>query len=79
MWNFQGPVGIQDGQVVDRGLRANIEVAIRPDGVFHQFTYGPTPPLPDDIRREMNLAVTPGPRIWRNLPPARVYTYRRAL
>jgi phosphatidylethanolamine/phosphatidyl-N-methylethanolamine N-methyltransferase len=51
--------------------------AMRPEGVFHQFTYGPVPPLPDDIRAEMGLTVTPGPRVWRNLPPARVYTYRR--
>lgn len=51
--------------------------AMRADAAFHQFTYGPNPPLPDDIRREMALTATPGPRIWLNLPPARVYTYRR--
>ncbi len=52
--------------------------ALRPDGVFHQFTYGPRHPLPDEIRAEMGLTVTPGRRIWLNLPPARVYSYRRA-
>jgi phosphatidylethanolamine/phosphatidyl-N-methylethanolamine N-methyltransferase len=52
--------------------------AMRPDGVFHQFTYGPRPPVPDDIRASLNLTVTPGPRVWRNLPPARVYCYQVA-
>ncbi|MGL4321400.1 MAG: class I SAM-dependent methyltransferase, partial [Paracoccaceae bacterium] len=52
--------------------------ALRPDGAIYQFTYGPKPPLPEPIRAELGLTVTPGPRIWLNLPPARVYTYRRA-
>jgi phosphatidylethanolamine/phosphatidyl-N-methylethanolamine N-methyltransferase len=52
--------------------------ALRPDGAIYQFTYGPKPPLPEAIRADLDLAVTPGPRIWLNLPPARVYTYRRA-
>ncbi len=51
---------------------------LRPGGAIHQFTYGPKAPLPDDIRQEMGLIATPGPRIWLNLPPARVYTYRRS-
>jgi phosphatidylethanolamine/phosphatidyl-N-methylethanolamine N-methyltransferase len=62
---------------LNRAIFAGALRAMRADGVFHQFTYGPNAPLPDDIRRKMNLVVTPGPRIWRNLPPARVYTYRR--
>jgi phosphatidylethanolamine/phosphatidyl-N-methylethanolamine N-methyltransferase len=52
--------------------------ALRPGGAIHQFTYGPKPPLPDDIRTALNLSATAGPRIWLNLPPARVYTYQRA-
>jgi phosphatidylethanolamine/phosphatidyl-N-methylethanolamine N-methyltransferase len=51
---------------------------LRPDGAIQQFTYGPKPPLPDDIRQELGLTLTPGPRVWLNLPPARVYIYRRA-
>lgn len=49
--------------------------ALRPDGAIYQFTYGPKPPLPDPIRAALGLRVMPGPRIWMNLPPARVYTY----
>jgi phosphatidylethanolamine/phosphatidyl-N-methylethanolamine N-methyltransferase len=52
--------------------------ALRPHGAYYQFTYGPKPPLPETIRAELGLKVTSGPRIWLNLPPARVYTYTRA-
>jgi phosphatidylethanolamine/phosphatidyl-N-methylethanolamine N-methyltransferase len=62
---------------LNRAIFAAALQAMRADGVFHQFTYGPTPPLPEEIRSEMNLHVTAGPRVWLNLPPARVYTYRR--
>lgn len=50
---------------------------LRPGGMIRQFTYGPKSPLPEAIRAELDLTYTFGPRIWRNLPPARVYTYRR--
>lgn len=46
-----------------------------PDGVFVQFTYGLLSPIPPDacIGR---YAAHGGPPVWRNLPPARVWTYR---
>ena len=46
---------------------------LRPGAPFIQFTYAPTSPIP---------LTTPGvlarvsPRIWRNFPPAQVWTYR---
>lgn len=49
--------------------------ALRPSGFIRQYTYGLGPPLPDATRRALSLQVTAGPRIWFNLPPARVYTY----
>jgi phosphatidylethanolamine/phosphatidyl-N-methylethanolamine N-methyltransferase len=52
--------------------------ALRPGGTVTQFTYGPKAPLPETIATALGLTATSGPRIWRNLPPARVYTYRRA-
>ncbi len=48
--------------------------ALQPSGFIRQLTYGAGPPLPDAIRRTLSLQVTEGPRIWFNLPPARVYT-----
>lgn len=60
--------------------RAIIEGAfavLRPGGFFVQFTYGARPPLSDDTLDEMGLTTHRGPKVWGNLPPARVYTLRR--
>ncbi len=46
-----------------------------PAGVFVQFTYGLTSPVPRQICAKKYSARSSGP-IWRNLPPARVWTYR---
>jgi phosphatidylethanolamine/phosphatidyl-N-methylethanolamine N-methyltransferase len=45
-----------------------------PDGIFVQFTYGFTSPVP----RTAAFDVEGSARIWRNFPPARVWVYRRA-
>jgi phosphatidylethanolamine/phosphatidyl-N-methylethanolamine N-methyltransferase len=45
-----------------------------PGGIFVQFTYGLTSPVP----RNRAFAAEASPRIWRNFPPARVWIYRRA-
>lgn len=42
-----------------------------------QFTYGPTPPVPRDLREKLHLLGVRGRRIWRNVPPAVVWTFRR--
>lgn len=41
---------------------------------FVQFTYGVVPPIPP---RAAGAVATGSQRIWLNLPPARVWTYRR--
>ncbi len=41
---------------------------------FVQFTYGATSPLP---KQQLGLAGAASPMIWRNLPPARVWVYRK--
>jgi phosphatidylethanolamine/phosphatidyl-N-methylethanolamine N-methyltransferase len=51
--------------------------ALKPGGTFTQFTYGPKSPLPEPIRTALNLRVSAGPKIWLNLPPARVYTFAK--
>ena len=48
---------------------------MHPDAPFVQFTYGPTSPVP---LKGMPLRAEPSRRIWMNLPPARVWTYRAA-
>jgi phosphatidylethanolamine/phosphatidyl-N-methylethanolamine N-methyltransferase len=47
-----------------------------PEGVFVQFTYGLHSPIPREACAG-RYAAHRGPAIWRNLPPARVWTYRR--
>lgn len=42
-----------------------------------QFTYGPTPPVPRTLRQGLRLVGTRGARIWRNVPPAVVWTFRK--
>ncbi|MBE2278728.1 MAG: methyltransferase domain-containing protein [Rhodobacteraceae bacterium] len=49
-----------------------------PRGSYVQFTYGPRPPLPPDQIESLGLRVNRGHKIWANLPPARVYRFRRA-
>jgi phosphatidylethanolamine/phosphatidyl-N-methylethanolamine N-methyltransferase len=46
---------------------------LRPRAPFIQFTYGANSPLPADSPLYETSA---SKRIWRNLPPARVWTYR---
>jgi phosphatidylethanolamine/phosphatidyl-N-methylethanolamine N-methyltransferase len=42
-----------------------------------QFTYGPAPPVPRALRESLHLVGAHGRRIWRNVPPAVVWTFRR--
>lgn len=46
---------------------------MHPRGVFIQFTYGPVSPVP---LKGQFFAGRGSKRIWMNLPPARVWTYR---
>jgi phosphatidylethanolamine/phosphatidyl-N-methylethanolamine N-methyltransferase len=48
---------------------------LRPGAPYVQFTYAVTAPIPSRQRR---YRVTRSPRIWLNLPPARVWVYRAA-
>lgn len=48
---------------------------LKPGAPFIQFTYAMTAPIPP---RPNRYTVTASPRIWLNLPPARVWVYRAA-
>lgn len=48
---------------------------MRPGAPFIQFTYAVVPPIPKQAAR-CSANVTP--RIWMNVPPARVWVYRRS-
>ncbi len=58
-------------------VRAAFDI-LAPTGVYVQFTYGPRPPISDDQIAALGLTVTQTAHVWLNLPPARVFTFRRA-
>jgi phosphatidylethanolamine/phosphatidyl-N-methylethanolamine N-methyltransferase len=47
------------------------------DGCFIQFTYGLDSPMPRGIASALDFHVEASPPVWLNLPPARVWIYRR--
>jgi phosphatidylethanolamine/phosphatidyl-N-methylethanolamine N-methyltransferase len=51
---------------------------LAPRGRYVQFTYGNTPPLPPETIAALGLTVNKGHKVWANLPPARVFRFRRA-
>lgn len=59
-------------------LRAVFDV-LRPGGRYIQFTYGPRPPVKREITADLGLSVRRHATVFRNLPPASVYVYTRAL
>jgi phosphatidylethanolamine/phosphatidyl-N-methylethanolamine N-methyltransferase len=62
---------------VRTGIVAAAFAILAPRGRYMQFTYGPRPPLPPETIAELGLVVNKGHKIWANLPPARVYRFRR--
>jgi phosphatidylethanolamine/phosphatidyl-N-methylethanolamine N-methyltransferase len=64
------------GEVVD-GIVSGVFEALPRGAALVQFTYGPTPPVPRALRQRLHLVGVHGKRIWRNVPPAVVWTFRR--
>jgi phosphatidylethanolamine/phosphatidyl-N-methylethanolamine N-methyltransferase len=50
---------------------------LAPGAPFIQFTYGPKLPIPAATIAALGLTAEQGPKIWTNLPPARVYRFRQ--
>ena len=57
-----------------RSLLEDAQELMHPDAPFIQFTYAMVPPLP---ARSQEYRTRASNRIWRNLPPARVWVYTR--
>ena len=55
-------------------LLRDVFTLIRPDAPFVQFTYAVVPPIPKSFTGARTEA---SERIWMNLPPARVWVYRK--
>lgn len=64
--------------VVDAIMTAAFDI-LRPDGVYIQFTYGNTPPVPLAVMDRLGLTAVLSKMVWANLPPARVYFIRRSI
>jgi phosphatidylethanolamine/phosphatidyl-N-methylethanolamine N-methyltransferase len=47
------------------------------EGEFLEFSYGPFSPVPRRLIRELGLTASRLCRVWRNLPPASIWSYRR--
>ena len=75
-------LGINSGKTLRPVSYTHLDVykrqVLAPNGTYVQFTYGPKPPLSPEQLDRMGLTVTPGPKVWANLPPARVFHFRRA-
>ncbi|HZQ00959.1 MAG TPA: hypothetical protein VFB13_15565 [Reyranella sp.] len=63
---------------VVNGIVRGVFEALPPDGALVQFTYGPKSPVPTSLLERLGLVGSSGPRIWRNVPPAVVWTFRRS-
>lgn len=62
---------------VVRGIVEGVFEALPRGGSLVQFTYGPAQPVPRGLSQALRLVGSRGPRIWRNMPPAVVWTFRR--
>ena len=62
---------------VQHAILAAAFAALRPGGVFVQYTYGLRAPVAVEVCEQLNLRCERLGRAWLNLPPARVFVYRR--
>ena len=62
---------------VVNGIVQGVFEALPPGGAMIQFTYGPKSPMPRNLTERLGLKAESGSRIWRNVPPAVVWTFRR--
>lgn len=64
---------------VVNGIVAGAFETLPRGAAFVQFTYGPKPPIPRALRDRLHLDGAHGKRIWRNVPPAVVWTFTRPM
>lgn len=48
---------------------------LAPGGRMLQFTYGLRSPVPESTLADLGFACGRGPTVWRNIPPARIFTF----
>ncbi len=62
---------------VVNGIVNGVFASLPAGAALIQFTYGPSPPVPKALRERLGLQGVSGRRIWRNVPPAVVWTFTR--
>jgi phosphatidylethanolamine/phosphatidyl-N-methylethanolamine N-methyltransferase len=62
---------------VVNGIVHGVFEALPRGAALVQFTYGPSTPVPRALRERLRLQAVSGRRIWRNVPPAVVWTFTR--
>ena len=62
---------------VGNAIAAESFAALRPGGVFIQFTYWVLPPVPRAAAAKLSIEGVARGHVWRNLPPATVWRYSR--
>jgi phosphatidylethanolamine/phosphatidyl-N-methylethanolamine N-methyltransferase len=60
-----------------RSILEQCFAALRGDGVFLEFSYGPLSPIPGRLVKELALAPRRLQRVCGNFPPATIWEYRR--
>ena len=60
-----------------RSILQQCFAALRADGVFLEFSYGPFSPIPRRLLKELGLTARRLRRVWDNFPPATIWEYRR--
>jgi len=63
--------------MVQQAILAAAFAALGPDGKFIQFTYGPSVPVRPGVLGRLGLIARSVGRVWRNVPPARVWLFER--
>jgi phosphatidylethanolamine/phosphatidyl-N-methylethanolamine N-methyltransferase len=62
---------------VVQGIVHGVFDALPRGAAMVQFTYGPTAPVPQILRETLHLVGQRTRRVWRNVPPAVVWTFTR--
>ncbi len=62
---------------IQREMLGNALKVLSPDGFIVQFTYGFDTPIPRQLQADLGVSVERRATVWANLPPARVFVFRR--
>jgi phosphatidylethanolamine/phosphatidyl-N-methylethanolamine N-methyltransferase len=70
------PMRVFSNKTIMSIMRSSLAV-LEPGGVFVQFTYRQSSPVPERICRALGLYGERYRRVWINLPPAGIWVYRK--